>query len=67
MPSNDDQYWHAVMIALAEQFERSANQDDSDVRSTIWREAAKEVRLTADEALNTNTVAERIISRNRMQ
>ena len=68
MASRDDEYWHGVMVALSNEYlERSAwleamNRKDE---ATGWREAALELKATADQALETNTTASRLIEPNK--
>lgn len=64
MPTNDDRYWHKVMTDLADEFKTHGEslQDDGILsQGSVWVEASQELRATADQALTTNTVAERLV------
>lgn len=64
MPTKDDSYWHSVMVALSAEYEEKAENElmlGHFAESKAWHEAAAELRLTADQALRTNTVAERMV------
>lgn len=64
MASRDDHYWHGVMIALGNEYlEKAAWLEamDRQAEAKAWKEAALELKATADQALKTAETAERVI------
>jgi hypothetical protein len=57
--TQDDKFWHGIMHALGDEFIAKGDK--------AWVEAGMEVKATADQALRTNTVAERVIAKNRIK
>jgi hypothetical protein len=60
--SKDDEYWHSVMVALSEEFRGVARAAVDPKVAGAWAAAAKEVRLTADQARKTAGTAERLVN-----
>lgn len=64
MPTNDDQFWHGVLASLAREYHVKAEVEHAAHRheaGAAWEEAATELNRTIDEALDTNTLAERLV------
>lgn len=66
MATKDDEYWHGIMHALGDEFiakgeHMMAFPILSKHDGEEWIKAGKEVKATADQALKTNTTAERLV------
>lgn len=62
--SKDDSYWHKVMLSLSREFNSEADycEESGNMKGAeAWRSASKEVKDTADQALETAGTAQRIV------